>query len=50
MVWQADVFEMRAKRAVVAIGDREKYYVADWFSIGIRPLARVHDFEALAFL
>jgi hypothetical protein len=45
MVWQADVFEMGTKRAVVAIGDRQKYFVADRLSCGIRPLARLHDLE-----
>src|SRR5947207_14450728 len=49
MVWQADGFEMRTKCAVVAIGDRQKYYVADWFFIGIRPFARLNDLEVFAF-
>jgi hypothetical protein len=45
MVGQADVFEMRTKCAVVAIGDREKYFVADGLACSIRPLAGQSDLE-----
>src|ERR1017187_5237867 len=41
MVGKADVFEMRTKQAVVAIGDRYKYFVADLLPCGIRPLANL---------
>src|SRR5208282_276230 len=34
---------------VVAIGNREKYQVTDWFPFSIRPFARLHDLEAFAF-
>ena len=33
---------------VLAIGDRQKYFVADWLSCSIGSLARLHDLEAFA--
>jgi hypothetical protein len=48
MVGQEDVFEMRAKYVVVAIGDRQEKFVADWLSGGIRSLAGLHGLEVLA--
>src|ERR1039458_8306503 len=49
MAWQADVFEVRTTRGVVATGDRLENQVADGVHFSFRSLARLHDLETFVF-
>ena len=48
VVRQIDVFQMRTKRVVFSIGDRQKYGIADGLSRGIRALAGLYDLQMFA--